>query len=772
MCLALAIRLDTAPADITALTRFLLAHARLPVSVEFTRATLSWRGLHDPTAPLIVSASGLTLAASGTPLGHLETTTLALPLSRLIEGRLEPATIAARNGALTLRRTGDGTIQLIPGPPADATPRRPQAIPPALQALRRLDLDAIDLTVTGPGPGLPWTAAIAAHLTHHPGTAPTGHAHVLLTAAGTSLPLDATLIPDGTGAILALQTGPFAPASLAVLAPQLALWHATTTLAAHLALTDRLHPTHLTADLTSGPGTLAAPGADIPIHGATAHLDAIPAAAGQATLAWTLDLATPTGAPAPTLSGTAALAGDTGAGGRLDGTIDLHATPVPIPAIGTWWPPGVAKGGRQWVVKNLTAGTAANLAIHATLASHDGLAGLSLAAITGGFDGHDVDLWWLRPIDPIRNAEARLQIESEDSLLISLSSGHQGKLDVAGTTMRITGLTAKDQPADIHAHIKGPVPAILSLLAAPRLHLLSKQPLTLTDPSGAFDAQLHVTLPLDDKVRMEQVGINAHVGLTDLHLGDVALGHSIDDGRFTIDAGQDGLAMKGDASFDALPVALAIDLDFRAGPPNQVTEHVHAATHADGAAIGRASTAFGRVLGGVVSLSADYARRRDKTAALSLAADLARATIATPFGWSKRAGPPAGLHADIGFDNDRLAAIDNLGAHGPDLDIATHGIAGAHGPAGLAFDRIVIGRTRAAGRLDFPAPAGPGPGFHLAVAGSQLDLAALFAPPGKPTSPPPKPQPKPKPSPSHSPTPPGPRPPKDSPGPPTSPSTP
>ena len=145
------------------------------------------------------------------------------------------------------------------------------------------------------------------------------------------------------------------------------------------------------------------------------------------------------------------------------------------------------------------------------------------------------------------------------------------------------------------------------------------------------------------------------------------------------------------------------------------------------------------MLGGLVSLSADYRFRRNKQATLALDADLGRATVTTPFGWGKQAGPAASLHADLDLASGHLAAIDQLGASGPDLDIATRGIAGPNGLTGLALDRIRIGRTRAAGRLDFPAATGGL--FRLALSGPEFDLASLFGatPSPKPASAPPRP---------------------------------
>ena len=724
-------RLSAGPIDVTPLLQYAEAGAHRPVRLAVGRATLAWNGWRDPASPVILAVSHLDIhSSSGIVLGRLDDASVSVRPADLLRWRLMPAAITAEGGSLDLRRRPDGELDLTSGFPlersTDAPAKKPKSF---LRALERVHLSGLAVTLFDEASGRTCAATgLSADISRGSQSSLTGTASATLAAGAARTPVLAIVSPDAQGSRLDIRAGPLDPSTLAPLLPPLGAWHAATSLTLSVSLDHGLVPRSLLADAVSGAGTFAAPGA-IPIAAAHAHFAArLDNAAwhpsGHASLDLAVTLADP-GAPGPVVDAVIALDGDGARGGLLAGTLDVRSTPLAIPRLRLWWPPGVANGARAWSLENLPKGTASNIAAHIVLASRDGAAGLSVGAVTGGFDGTGVALHWLRPIPPIENARAHLQVESIDSLSILLQSGHQGPLDVAGTRMRITGLSAKDQPGDINARIRGPLAAVLSVLGEKRLHLLSRQPLPLNDPSGTVDATLHVALPLDDRVTMDQVTIGAHVTLAHVHLGDVALGHSIDDGKFVLDAGSDGLTMRGNAGFAGLPITLAIDLDFRGGPPDEITEHVHAGTLADQAAIRRASTEFGRVLGGVVALSADYKLSRDRQAALALDADLASASIATPFGWGKEAGPPAILHADLSLDRGRLSAIDNLRAHGPDLDIASHGIPGPDGLAGLALDRIVVGRTRAGGRLDFPAATGGS--FRLALAGSELDLSSVFA---------------------------------------------
>ncbi len=748
-------RLSAGPIDVTPLLQYAEAGAHRPIRLAVGRATLAWNGWRNPASPVILAVSHLDVRSSaGIVLGRLDDASVSIRPADLLRWRLLPAAITAEGGSLDLRRRPDGELDLASGFPLERSTDAPAKEPPSfLRALERVHLSGLAVTLFDEASGRTCAATkLSADISRSSQAPLAGTASAILAAGAARTSVLAIVSPDGQGSRLEIRAGPLDPSTLSPLLPPLGAWHAATSLTLSVSLDHGLVPRSLVADAVSGAGTLAAAGA-IPIAAAHAHLaarfdNAALHPSGHASLDLAVTLADPGapgpvvdaviggapgpvvdavigGAPGPVVDAVIALDGDGARGGVLAGALDVRSTPLAIPRLGLWWPPGVANGARAWSLENLPKGTASNIAAHIVLASHDGAAGLSVGAVTGGFDGTGVALHWLRPIPPIENARAHLQVESIDSLSILLQSGHQGPLDVAGTRMRITGLSAKDQPGDINARIRGPLAAVLSVLGEKRLHLLSRQPLPLNDPSGTVDATLHVALPLDDRVTMDQITIGAHVALAHVHLGDVALGHSIDDGRFVLDAGSDGLTMRGNAGFAGLPITLAIDLDFRGGPPDEITEHVHAGTHANEAAIRRASTEFGRVLGGVVALSADYKLSRDRQAALALDADLASASITTPFGWGKAAGPPAVLHADLSLDRGRLSAIDNLRAYGPDLDIASHGIPGPDGLAGLALDRIVVGRTRASGRLDFPAATGGS--FRLALSGSELDLSSVFA---------------------------------------------
>ena len=153
--------------------------------------------------------------------------------------------------------------------------------------------------------------------------------------------------------------------------------------------------------------------------------------------------------------------------------------------------------------------------------------------------------------------------------------------------MRITGLSGKEQLGRIDARLRGTLQDLLTLLAHPRLRLLSRNPLPFTDPSGSFDARLSVSLPLADKVRIEDVAIRVDASLTGVHLGHVVAGRDLDQADLVIEAGNDGLSLQGNGVLAGVPAALRYGMDFRDGSPLQVTESAHVAAPVSAAVLQR-----------------------------------------------------------------------------------------------------------------------------------------------------------------------------------------
>ena len=277
---------------------------------------------------------------------------------------------------------------------------------------------------------------------------------------------------------------------------------------------------------------------------------------------------------------------------------------------------------------------------------------------------------------------------------------------------------------DISVHAEGGVADTVALLNHPRLNLLSRRPIPMQNPAGGVTADLTVRMPLDARVRFEQIAIGATATLSDVHLGAVAAGRDLDHGQLALKVDTDSLAITGSAQVGGIPAHLVLGMDFRDGPPAQVLEQVSAVGTASPAQAVAAGLPAGIMTGGAAGVSVRYVDRRDGTGQVDLAADLRDAAMTTPVGWAKSAGQDASASARLSLTHNSLTGIDHIQARGPDLLIASHVEALGGALRVLRLDQVRVGKTMAAGSITAPRVAGGK--LQVALRGPRLDLSSFF----------------------------------------------
>lgn len=773
MLLGLAAWLAWWPVDVTPLARLALARV-LPadgrgqpaIRLDLGRVRIGWDWLHEGlAAPLEVTARNLRLRRpDGSVADSIGAVRLELASGPLLHGWLVAPQLMVSGARLSLRRERDGTVGLDGGmAPGGGGGRTVLPFDPRL--MERLVLDDVAVTLRDLPTGQAWRAdGLTADL-HAVRRARSfglaGCAGVTLAGPGVRASLRADGQAEEAGLVWHVATTPVTPSALASLMPGLA----------HVDLPIGLQGTvHLaggSAGLLARPVTAAlrvqagggriVTGARgvIRVAGAQADLAAsftpdtgggtIPGGAKvrlESLAATMLPSDHPESPPDPpvTLGAHAALdiASLTGAG-PIEATVDGTIPTLDFATLAAYWPAGAMKGARAWVTRNITRGTAHDLHVAIALGSPAGWKAITMRTMTGGVSGSGLDLYWLRPIPPIQGLNAVLTFEGPDALSIAFSGGVQtmeradrhvgatgiGRLAVGDGHMRITGLQGKDQVGDITTTLRGNLRDVLALLAEPRLHLLSRHPVAFDRPSGNARVVLHLVLPLDDKVSVDQIHLNGHADMDHLHLGNVVQGRALDDGRMALDATTQGLSMRGTALLGGMASTLTYGMDFRGTPDVRTTESAHALIHVTPESAARAGFDVGQRFHGSADLDVAYDRFPDGTGQVGLNLDLANAALTIPV-WSKQEGQPAAASARLGLEDGRLVSVEAIHATGPELLIDGRASMGRNGARTLIMRGFRVGRSRGDATVGVsPRPTDP---LHVAVHASVLDLSPLLAP--------------------------------------------
>jgi hypothetical protein len=746
----LAWRLAQGPIDITALVRreaprLVQGGAQLSIG----SAALAWEGFHASDSPLDIRWRDVTITtgAGNTPIS-LPSGLITLAVSRLLLGQIVPRTVEIDDATIDVRRdfTGAFRLDLEKPAPADApapsgeggvapllreltrSPGQPGALP-FLAQLERIHIRNATVTVQNPAAAVLWQAQSASvDLERQPDGGVTGQAGVVLDVHGahSTLSLHANLTGAGTH-VVATAT-PISPAVLAAHMPSLHTvlspvsgidtpvgFRIDATLDPHLALT------RATAAINMGAGKLRVGTGEVAIQQATAVLEGTADHAVLQSLRVALQAPPAAHGPPPVIT---AHATATRANSQVHADFTLDIDRASFADLTSYWPAGTGGGARPWITGNIPAGTAENAHVTGGIDAAADFSSVKLTALGGGLTASGLTVYWLRPVPPIDHGQARLTIDSTDALHIDVLSAQQGQLKIPGGRVRITGLAQKDQIGDISLQATGALPEFITLLNNPRLKLLSRRPVTMQNPAGTVAASLSVKLPLDDRVTLDDIDINASAKMTGVHLGAVAAGRDLDDGKLDMKVDSNNLTVAGTATFGGIPVTLGVDMDFRLGPPTQVLQHVTAQGTATAAQLVTAGLWGGVITGGTTGVLVDYSSQRNGNGVVAMSADLAAAVIATPLGWNKSAGPGAAASAKLRLFHDSLTGIDQIKANGPGLLIASHAELIGGQPRLLHLDAVKIGRTSARGSITLPRTAKDK--LTVVLRGQTLDLSSYF----------------------------------------------
>nr|WP_294527954.1 AsmA-like C-terminal region-containing protein [uncultured Rhodopila sp.] len=759
---AAAWRLSQGPIELRWLAdraRAILSDDAGPVHVSFSSLMLAWEGFNkgvdypldlDITEVDITDASGRRLAAA--PQAHLTFSAAALLL-----GRFVPRSIEVEHARIAVTRESDGTIGFggsaadTGGEAADFRALRDQLARPVgtdhrlrpgmLDQIRRVHFRDAEVTGTDRKTGLVLqSAGMNIDLTRPA----TGHLTGTLTAPLSLGDEKADLfghvdfVPGGNTR-LDVRLSPFRLAGI---------HHPSAALAVTVPVS-----LEATVDFDSGFG--------VSRGFATVHCGqgVIPAGKGQfplldgvISLAATPDTLTvrsghfnvaPSAQDAPEsidIGGTVTRGAD-----RIVADMTIAADGIDIADVPRIWPLGVGGGSRPWIVENVTGGLARHGSASMVIEADTALNGVVLTRATGDLDVSNGIFTWIDDVPPVEQTEAHLHLVDPDTLDITVSSARQrirgggADLLVKDGRMRITGLSYKDQFADIVTQVEGPVSSTWTLLKEPRLHLLSTHPIGLKTAGGDVSGTLAFQFPLENKLTMDDVAIHADTHVKRVRLLDIAYGHDLDDGAFDLDVTKDGLTLKGRGTLAAIPLSLTGSMDFNTGAADQVVQKIVATGQPDAAQLAAAGLHVTDIVDGPLPLTAVLVERRNGNGSVTFESDLTLATLTMgTLAWSKAAGSAATASATLLLSHDRLSKIDRIMVRGDDL-LLTGSAEFADGQIRtLMLDRMKLGRTDGRGAVHFDANRPIG----IVLRGGQIDLGPKLAeksgetqPPDGPTTP-------------------------------------
>ncbi len=761
-------RLSQGPVDLDFLTGRLEAALNTegaPTQIKIGGIVLAWEGFNQGLdRPIDLRLRDIAVM-DDTGRKRLEVpravTTLSVPA--LLLGRIVPRAVELDGVRLTVTRGADNTVGIDVGSLTEATDTpKPDAMNfadslaelmrPAggdwflrgdtLSQFRHIRLSDLGVRVVDQALGLTWNVPRAdLDLTRRGGGGldVTGSATLALKDQHARLTLTAASSADLETIRARFSLGAVVPAALGL--PALEAIDAPVSAEGTLDLSRTLSPRTGTLMLTIGTGSLRLGAGTVPVRSA-----AVTVAGTAESLKieeGTLVLPGPDGQPDTSVSAT----GGVQLGPRrLAITLSLGLDHVGLADLPRLWPPGLSGPARSWITENITDGTAHDGHLDLALEANSDFTGLTLTRATGTLEGDNVTVHWLRPVPPAEQGHAHIQIVDVDTIDIAITGGQQRvgtrtSIAVTGGLLRITGLSAKDQNADIAIQANGPLADIIALLKEPRLKLLSAHPIDLREPSGDATASVKVKLPLENRLTMDDVDIGVTAQLRQGHLTGVAAGRDLDKAELEIVANQKQLTLKGTGQIGGIPAKIDGLMDFQAGKPKDIAQRITVAGKPTAAQLAATGFDTGDILSGEIPMTAVWSKQNGGDGVIVLEADLTGAVVLVqPLAWQKPAGSAAKASARLRLSKDRLISIDDIIADGVGASVRGSAEVINGRVSALRLDRVRFGRTDMSGTVRL-LPGGP---IVVALSGPILDVAAKLVektPPRDKTKPEPPPRP-------------------------------
>lgn len=418
------------------------------------------------------------------------------------------------------------------------------------------------------------------------------------------------------------------------------------------------------------------------------------------------------------------------------GSVDLTLDRADLAELSAYWPRGFDKGERRWLTENLTAGTARNGNLRAELAARNGLANLDVTALSGTLEIQDATVHWLRPLPPVVGASGMVEFGLRE-IVVRAQGGRQqnpdgtrSRIEAREAIARFHGLDSRPGYLDLNVQTAGPLTEVMAVLRHPRLKLFERRRMDLNVRGGQAEARLVIGFPLWADLPIEELRIRADARVENGRLGDVVLGRDLDQARLNLAVDTETLKITGEARLAQVPVQLAVDMDFRSGPPMQVIERATITARPEAREIAGLGLDVGQVMDGPVGVAARFERYRNGQGSVFLTGDLRDVRMSLPaIDWVKPIGSPGLAEATLRLRGNQLQAVDSLRLEALELALRGRLVLGRESRLERAeITEGIFGGSRFSG--DVRPPERAEAPWSIALRGPLLDLRPLFGPSG------------------------------------------
>jgi hypothetical protein len=415
---------------------------------------------------------------------------------------------------------------------------------------------------------------------------------------------------------------------------------------------------------------------------------------------------------------------------RLTGKLGIALVDVPVAKFEELWPPFLSPGGRQWAVTNIRDGVLDHAAVDLDLDVDPAALSAEIVSARGTMRYHDLTIRYLKGLPPVRKVGGTGTL-TDKRLDFAPTEGLVRQVEITGGLLSVTDLGAPVEWQTIDLTLAGSLRDVLEVIDAKPLHYAHDIGVDPANVGGRAEFGLHFKFPLLRNLKFADVDFGVKANLTGAAIAKAAMDRDLSDGNFGIEISRPGMHLQGNARFDGVPVNLDGGILFR--PKNGLRARYQVALTLNDEQQRRLGCDYlADWLTGTVGLDLTYSVLDTRRAEAEAKLDLGAATLSVAeAGWAKPSGAPANARLVLDFANDRVTRLR-------DIEVKAAGLNGKFALA-LAPDtqrieradieRLVVGDDDFAGSVT----ARPEGGWRIDVRGRRLDLSHWLKQQGTPS---------------------------------------
>lgn len=336
-------------------------------------------------------------------------------------------------------------------------------------------------------------------------------------------------------------------------------------------------------------------------------------------------------------------------GGKIDLSVSGNVTDVPIDALPTLWPVGLAPKPRHWVTTNLSHGIingTIDTKMTLIFAPQAQLQDITLYNLSGDLYPRDVTVSYLGDLPKVEQTNGHCHY-TQKQFIIDKITGVVNGLQLTHGHIIIDDMHKEDQSIQITLDLIGNVGRAFEIISAKPLCLLQKLGISLNQPEGLSTTRVFLQFPLETGVSIDQVHVEAksHITSAKAKLNDVVANYPLylTHGDFDLTVDRDHLCMSGSTQIEDTPTTLEWTEYFK-GSKSSFTRKLQLQA-IKSLIVGKQDSAL---IKGKIPLQLHYERDKKDQTSLHLKAPLDEVMLSLPwFSYYKNLADPATFELEL-----------------------------------------------------------------------------------------------------------------------------